>query len=267
LRSLVPSSSRRQTTESAAVPLELGALLSAAAKRRRTLLSFAPPLWALAAASAGILRAAREKRASVVLRVDLAETKGRGYAAALAGIGRACDVASYDQALGVVAEIPVSSATLGSGEAGRQIGEALAAGFPSLLLQAELPLEITAIIELLSAEKELQLGFALGLSSGIEPEGFLADVRAAGLPLVAVRGDSDLALAARAFRWAEGGELFRDALLEERPPALDVPFVLPADARGDRAEALAYFAAEAALGHWKAVGSAAQIASALLERA
>jgi hypothetical protein len=102
--------------------------------------------------------------------------------------------------------------------------------------------------------------------TGNEPEGFLTDLRDAGTPLVAVLGDGELALAGEAFRWARAEPILRDALLEEHPPVLEVELGLSGDARGERAEALAYFAAEMRLREWKAEKSGPKIAAAAVER-
>ena len=261
----VPPPSRVLSARSQLLPLELGALLGAASKSKRSLLAFAPPLSVLATASAGIFRAAREREACVVLRIDLAGTEGRGCAAILDGIAQACGSARYQWPLGLVADLAITRETLANGEAGRDVGAALGAGFPTVLLTVTLPLDASAVAELLTSSTEHELGICLALAAGsVEPESFLMDLRDEGVPLAAMVGDRDLALVARAYRWATGEKALKASLLEEVPPVLEVDLRLPDSARRERSEALAYFAAEAELVSWRSEHSGPAICEALL---
>ena len=267
LRRLIPAATRLHLGDSLATPIELGALLAAAAGTRRTLLCFAPPLTALGAASAGVLRAAREAGASVVLRVDLDGRPGQAFQAAIGAIGLACDQASYRLPLGLVGEIAVTAAGLHSGAVGLAVGEAIAAGFPAVIVRVAAPVDPQELIEALAPARDRELGCAVAFAElGPEPEAFLHDLCEGGAPLVAVGGDVDLALAGRGFRWARGDVFERDQLLAERPPVLEFDLGLRETARGERAEAAAYFAAETAFAAWEAEQSGPAVARALLHR-
>lgn len=264
LRGLVPAITRQRAGDCAAVPIELGMLLSAAVAQQRSLLAFAPPLVALAASSAGLFRAARERRASLVLRVDLAGIAGQASAATLAAICQASEDAQYRLPFALLAELAIDAASLESGGAGRDVADAIAAGYPGLVLRVTLPVDVTALLAALTPARDQELGCALAVVAGHEPEDFLGDLREAGAPVAAVLGDREMALSARAYRWARGEPLLWAALLEERPPVIEVPLALPNDARADRAEALAYFAADAALVVWDGEESGPQLRRALL---
>ena len=149
-----------------ALPLETGVLLDAAADAKQTLLAFAPPPTAIAAASAGILRAARERDGAVMLRVDLSDATALSAGKIFEAVCLACDEARHRSPLGLVAELRASAGQLSSGATGAAVAQAADAGFPGVLLEVVLPAPAEEIAEALTPLRAAALGAVVALRGG-----------------------------------------------------------------------------------------------------
>jgi hypothetical protein len=276
LRALIPPHSRAQLGDSVCCPIELGQLLDAAPSDR-PLLAFAPPLGGLGAAAAGVLRAARERNAALLLRVDLGTSQAAVSSAAFSALVKACEESRYDWPIGLLAQVPASPSTVESGATARSIADALVAGFPSVFLTLPIAADAQALgdelLRSLATLKERELGWALGLTVGSDSrEGqawlsLLAEREC--LPVVVRCASRDgLPQALRHWRPTRGNEQQgqRERIRSSLPALVDVSLAMPHGARADRAEAFAYFAAENAFTAWDEEKSAVHIADHLREK-
>ncbi len=261
LRELIPANSRAQVGEGACCPIELGQLLDAASPDH-PLLAFTPPIGGLGASVAGLLRAAREHSAALLLRVDVGTAQAAVCTAAFSALVKACDDSRYAWPIGILAQVPASPNHLTNGMTARTVADALAAGFPSIFINLALSAEASDVgprlVDALDALKQRELGWALGLTVGSDSRegqdwlGLLTD--GAHLP-VAVRCATREGLpdSLRHWRPTRGNEQpdQRARILKGQPALVDVALALPAGARADRAEAFAYFAAENAFKAWE----------------
>jgi len=277
LRALRPTAAALRLGESVLAPLELGQLLRAMASLHRPLLCFRLPVESIGSATAGVLRAARQRHAAAGLLIDFADVPARALPPTLAAIGAAGDEVGFDLPLALAVE----GTPLVFGDAGRAAGfvaEALDAGFPTPLLAIDGPAESAMADDLAAAAapaKEHGLGWALAL--GPEPGSDLPPLlatlaqREAGPVAVRSAGWGPARLPERlegALPWivSSGRELpeEREALARAGAAVVEVPLRELADARGPRAEAFAYFAAEAALSAWDVEQTGPRAAAALL---
>lgn len=269
LRALRPANAAFRLGDSVACPIELGQLLTALRSVGRPLACFRPSIDALGSSSAGILRAARHRQCAVGLLLDGALLPGRALEGALLAVASACDGAAYDLPLGLLVALPADAGPA----AIWRVEEILDAGFPSLLL----PLAEADRLAALSAPlRKQQLGWALEVSE--TPEARLAE---------RIEALSDLGMRPAAIRY-EGRALARAPGLTvpswlsvsdwDEPTDLaaaaragvgvvEFPLRLEAAARGERAEARAYFEADAALARWALGPTAAAAVAALLRQA
>jgi hypothetical protein len=276
LRELIPPHSRAQISASMCCPIELGQLLDAAPPDR-PLLAFAPPLGGLGAAAAGVLRAARECSAAVLLRVDLGTSQAAVSSAAFSALVKACEESRYNWPIGLLAQVPASPSTVGSGATARSVADALGAGFPSIFVTLPIAAEAETMgVELLGSLallKERELGWALGLAVGSdsrEGQAWLSFLTERESLPVAVRCASrdGLPAALRHWRPTRGNEQLdqRERIRSGLPALVDVALAMPHGARADRAEAFAYFAAETAFAAWEQERSAVHVADRLRDK-
>jgi hypothetical protein len=276
LRELIPPHSRAQVGESACCPIELSQLLEAA-QPDRPLLAFTPPLGGLGAAAAGVLRAAREHSAALLLRVDLGTSQAAVSSAAFSALVKACEESRYVWPIGLLAQVPASPSTVGSGATARSVADALGAGFPSVFLGLPIAAEAEVLgnelLGALAALKERELGWALGLTVGSdsrEGQAWLSMLAERDSLPVAVRCASRDGLPAKLRHWrpTRGNEQpdQRERIRSSSPSLVDVALAMPHGARADRAEAFAYFAAETAFAAWDQEKSALHVADHLRAR-
>jgi hypothetical protein len=273
LRELIPPHSRAPAGDSMCCPIELGQLLDAA-PIDRPLLAFTPPLGGLGAAAAGVLRAAREHAAAVLLRVDLGTSQAAVSSAAFSALAKACDESRYGFPIGLLAQLPASPSTVGSGATARQIADALGAGFPSVFLALPIAAEAEAqgdeLIDALATLRERELGWALGLAIGSDSrEGqawlSLLTERVSLPTVVRCAARAGLPGPVRHWRPTRGNEQEdqRERIRAELPALVDVALAMPHGARAERAEAFAYFAAETAFRAWEQEKTAHELSEAL----
>ncbi len=268
LRALRPGVAARRLVDSPACPIELGELLVALGGMA-PLVAFTPPIGALGSASAGILRAARQRRAAVALRIDISGLPGRALADAFEAIAGACSDAEHAQPFALVA----SGTSVADGDVDAAVAcasECIEAGFPAIEVgiggkgQAR---ALAADLErIVAPAREAQLGWVLAAADPASPSltELLAMLAARDCAPTAVRASALLDLPpAGPARWlvSRGPTILSisAAIIE----AIDLQELPPA---ATRAEALAYFAADAALGAWHAGGTGPRAASALLAR-
>jgi hypothetical protein len=273
LRDLIPPHSRAQVGETACCPIELGQLLDAAPPDR-PLIAFAPPLGGLGAAAAGVLRAARERGAAVLMRVELGTSQAAVSSAAFSALVKACEESRYRWPIGLLAQVPASPSSVGSGATARSVADALAAGFPSIFVTLPIAAEAGTLGEellvSLASLKERELGWALGLAVGSdsrEGQAWLALLAERQSLPAAVRCASrdGLPVGLRHWRPTRGNEQpdQRERIRAGLPSLVDVTLAMPQGARADRAEAFAYFAAENAFAAWDQEKSAIYVAEQL----
>ncbi|MHB8419448.1 MAG: hypothetical protein ACYDCL_15340 [Myxococcales bacterium] len=276
LRALRPSATALRLGASGLSPIELGQLLRALAPLRRPLLCFRLPADSIGSSAAGVLRAARQRQAAVALLVDFGGVPSRVLAPTLAALGAAAD----DVRFGLPAAIVALGPPFGFGDAERAadfVSEALDAGFPTPLLSIDGPAEVAMAGDLAAAAapaREHGLGWALSLGPDPGPDlaSLLGELAARDAAPAAVRlagrssgGPGDLGGAAL---WicSDGREApeRREALARAGVALVEAPLSGLAAARGDRAEAFAYFAADAALSAWDAEQTGPRASAALL---
>jgi hypothetical protein len=273
LRELIPPHSRTQLGDSSCCPIELGQLLEAAGEER-PLLAFAPPLGGLGAAAAGLLRAAREQSAALLLRVEVGTSQAAVCTAAFSALVKACEESRYPWPVGFLAQVPASPNQLTSGVTARAVADALGAGFPSVFLTLPLSADAGAVgapfLSALEMLHQRELGWALGLTVGAdsrEGNDWLSLLMERERLPVAVRCASrdGLPPSLRHWRPTRGNERHdqRERILSSRPAVVDVALSLPEGARADRAEAFAFFAAETAFKSWAQEGRLGPVAERL----
>ena len=270
LRSLCPAATAQRLGSSCACPVELGQLLTVLGTLHRPLLVFRIPPDALGSASAGLLRAARQRQSSVGILLDGTELPARALPGILAALTAACDEARFDLPLAILVTVPPGEAA----EPLQRVHELLEAGFPSLLLSAD-GLDAGGLTALSAPARERELGWALEASAIAEPAlaPLVRELAKLGAGAAAVRRQGwDLGhpprLPCPSWLCSQGREP-----PSQRAPAVaagvgvvEIALHLPSEARGDRAEALAYFEADAALCAWDVEETGPRAAAALLER-
>jgi hypothetical protein len=261
LRELIPPNSRAELGDADCCPIELGQLLEAAPEAR-PVLAFAPPLGGLGASAAGLLRAAREHSAALLLRVEVGTSQAAVCSAAFSALVKACEESRYPWPIGFLAQVPASPNNLTNGVTARAVADALGAGFPSVFVTLPLSSEASAVggrlLDALDALKQRELGWALGLTVGSdsrEGQEWLSVLADREMLPVTVRCATRDGLPATLRHWrpTRGNEQpeQRERILAGHPALVDVALALPPGARTDRAEAFAYFAAEAAFKAWE----------------
>ncbi len=265
-----PTSAAQRLGDAAACPIDLRRLIDAAAGLKRPIVAFRPPFAALGSASAGILRAARERRACVALILEVAETPSQALGPILQAVAAASDDAGFDWPLGLLSEGPTLWAEGDVEPARERLSALIEAGLSNavLRLRGSAPLAARWLSAAAEPAREQELSWAL------RPEGELPASFAAGEGPALVWLDPRLVLrdgrpTGRA-GWVSttGGEpaSVREALVRAEVALVEAPLELPPGARGERAEALAYFAADRALVAWDVEETAPRMAAALLER-
>jgi hypothetical protein len=277
IRSLRPAAAALRLGNSCLCPIELGQLLRAMAALHRPLVCFRPALEAVGSASAGILRAARQRQAAVALLVELGASPSRSFPSTLTAVAAAAEDAGYDLPLALLAQGSLVRSDAPAELATAFVGEILEAGFPTPVLDIDADGFGAELLEPAGAvARERGLGWALSFAEdrGTELSPFLARLAELGCAPAAVRwGTLSPRTWPRALQGAAPwvGSSGRE-LPEQREEAVaaglglvDAPGEDFAGARAERAEALAYFAADAALSAWDVEQTGPRAAAALLD--
>ncbi|MHB1845743.1 MAG: hypothetical protein ACYCWW_13025 [Deltaproteobacteria bacterium] len=270
LRLLRPSSAADRLGDSAACPIDLRLLLEVLGPLKRPLIGFRPPLASLSSVGAGILRAARERRACAALFLDVTETPPRALDAVVQGVAAACDDAGYGWPLALLFEGPTIASARDVEPARERLAALIEAGLTTPILHAEGSSDALSgwLETAASPARERELGWVLRCE--VSP----------WLPSLAASGGAPTALGLSPRRALEEGApeglvgwvavdgreppSVREALVHGGVGLIEARLDLPAEARGERAEALAYFAADLALAAWDVEETGPRASAALL---
>jgi hypothetical protein len=246
------------------------------AELHRPLVCFRPPLAAIGSAAAGILLAARQRHAAAAILVDLGDSPSRSFPSTLTAVAAAAEQASYQLPLALLAQGPRLRSGIAAEVAAAFVAEILDAGFSTPVLEVDVDgfkAELLVPAARMAHERGLGWALALGTAPGTQASSLLTRLAELGCKPAAVRsGNLSPASWPRflggAVPWAgsDGRERIeqREAAVAAGLRLVDAPVENAGGARGERAEALAYFAADAVLSAWDVEQTGPRAATTLL---
>ena len=278
LQSLRPAATALRLGASCLCPIEVGQLLGAMAPLHRPLVCFRPPLPAVGSAAAGILLAARQRHATVALLVELGDSPSRSFPSTLTAVAAAAEQSSYQLPLALLAQGPQLTSRTPAEVATAFVAEVLDAGFSTPVLDVDLDgfnAELLTPAGALARERGLGWALSLREAPATQASSFLTRLAELGCKPAAVRcgtvapGTWPRFLGGAA-PWVRSDGRERVEQREEAVTAglrvVDAPDEKAGAARGERAEALAYFAADAVLSAWDVEQTGPRTGAALLQQ-
>jgi hypothetical protein len=213
----------------------------------------------------------------VAILVELGDSPVRAFASVLGAVAAGAEDVGYDLPLALLAEGPLLRSDSPASTATAFVAEILEAGFSTPVLTVEIDgFEAESLQPAAAAARERGLGWALSLpnAAGTDASSLLTRLAELGCPPAAVRcgtlsPQSWPRHLGGAAPWASTGgresSEQRDEAVAARLGLLDAPVEAEVGARAERAEALAYFAADAVLAAWDLEQTGPRAATALLE--
>ncbi len=277
LRSLRPAASALRLGASCLCPIELGQLMGAMGALHRPLVCFRPPLAAVGSAAAGILLAARQRHAAVALLIELGDTPSRSFPSTLTAVAAAAEESRYELPVALLAQGPRLGAGTSAEAAAAFVAEVLEAGFSTPVLEVDLDgFKAEQLLPAGALARERGLGWALSLRDApiTQAASLLTRLAELGCKPAAVRAGSVSPSSwprflGGAVPWVSSQGRERVEQREEAVAAglrmVDAPVEDVGGARGERAEALAYFAADSMLSAWDVEQTGPRAAAALLQ--
>jgi hypothetical protein len=229
-------------------------------------------------AAAGILLAARQRHAAVALLVELGDSPSRSFPSTLTAVAAAAEEASYELPLALLAQGPQIRSGTAAEVATAFVAEALDAGFSTPVLDVDpdgFNAELLAPAGALARERGLGWALSLREAPATLASSFLTRLAELGCKPAAVRSGSVSPgtwprFLGGAAPWVQSNGRERVEQREEAVSAglrvVDAPEENAGAARGEKAEALAYFAADSMLSAWDVEQTGPRAAAALLEQ-